>query len=362
MSRLVYLLILAGAAVSVAVAAESPAASAQKSPAPTATPSPTTADLINSLAPADLQTALSQIKSNFTNPGAVSEPELNRATLQGLLARQPNGLMILSEHAASSPDVPVYSEVLEGHIGYVRVGSLTSANLKTFDRKLAEFGTKKVDEVILDLRASSQLPADFAAAAEFAKRFCPKGKTLFILRKASAHQDHAFDSDRDPSFKGMIVALTDADTAGGAEAVAAAVRSQDRALIIGQPSSGRAAEYSDSPLSGGRTLRVASSEVIAPDGQAVFPNGITPDLPVQMSLTDKRQIFQLSNEKGMSPFIYEADRPHLNEAALLAGTNPELDIPDAQRRAGSKSRQPARDPVLQRALDVLTSLEIYQKR
>jgi hypothetical protein len=80
-----------------------------------------------------------------------------------------------------------------------------------------------------------------------------------------------------------------------------------------------------------------------------------------MSAVDKRQIFRLSGEKGMGPFVYESERPHLNEAALIAGTNPELDIPDAQRRLRSRPGQPQRDSVLQRALDVVTSLEIYQK-
>jgi hypothetical protein len=89
---------------------------------------------------------------------------------------------------------------------------------------------------------------------------------------------------------------------------------------------------------------------------------VKPDLPVEMSVADKRQIFRLSGEKGMTPFVYETERPHLNEAALIAGTNPELDTSDAQRRSRAREKQPARDSVLQRALDVVTSLEIYQKR
>jgi hypothetical protein len=88
---------------------------------------------------------------------------------------------------------------------------------------------------------------------------------------------------------------------------------------------------------------------------------VKPDLPVEMSIADKRQIFRLTGEKGMTPFVYETERPHLNEAALIAGTNPELDIPDAQRRNRGQ-KQPARDSIVQRALDVVTSLEIYQKR
>jgi len=214
--------------------------------------------------------------------------------------------------------------------------------------------------VIVDLRASST--GDFAIAAEFAKRFCPKGKALFALRKPAARQNRSFSSDRDPTFQGLIVALIDGDTTTGAEAVAADLRFYDKALLIGQPSAGRAVEYSDLPLPSGKIMRVASAEAALPDGQSLFPGGVKPDLPVEMSLTDKRQIFRLSSEKGMTPFVYETERPHLNEAALIAGTNPELDIPDAQRRNRARERQPARDSVLQRALDVVTSLEIYQKR
>ena len=104
--------------------------------------------------------------------------------------------------------------------------------------------------------------------------------------------------------------------------------------------------------------------MLSPEGHSLFPDGIKPDLPVEMSIADKLQIFQLSGEKGMGPFVYQAGRPHMNEAALLAGTNPELEAVEAaqQRRGRAPEKPPAHDPVLQRALDVVTSLEIYQKR
>jgi hypothetical protein len=123
-------------------------------------------------------------------------------------------------------------------------------------------------------------------------------------------------------------------------------------------------EYSDLPLPGGKILRVAVAEAVSPEGRSLFADGIKPDLPVEMPTIDKRQIFQLSAEKGMGPFIYETERPHMNEAALLAGTNPEVEAwGGAQLHRGRGSEKPpAHDPVLQRALDVVTSLEVYQKR
>jgi hypothetical protein len=341
--------------------------SSGKSPAPTASatasPTPSTQEIISSLGEPDLQATISALKSNFANPDAITETELNRATVAGLLVRMPGGLMLLPnrESAAAEPAAPFYSEIFEGHIGYLRLGSLNSANLKEMDKALQDLGRKKVDAVIVDLRASDS--GDFASAAEFAKRFCPKGKTLFTLRKQGARQERSFSSDRDPAFQGLIVVLTDSDTAGGAEALAGAIKIQDKALLIGQTTAGRAVEYSDSPLPSGKILRVASAEAVLSDGQPLFPGGVKPDLPVEMSVQDKRQMFRLSAEKGgMAPFVYETDRPHLNEAALIAGTNPELEVSDAQRHNRAREKSAPHDSVLQRALDVVTSLEIYQKR
>ncbi len=332
-----------------------------RAPAPLPSATPTTEQIINSLGGSDLQAALSLLKTNFTSPDAITETELNRATLTGLLVRMPGGLMLLPnrEAGAAESSPPFYSEIFEGHIGYLRLGELNAGNLKELDKKLQEFGQKKVDGLIVDLRASKT--GDFASAADFAKRFCPKGKALFNVHKPAARQDRQFTSDRDPVFQGLIVILADADTSGGAEALAAVLKLYNKALIIGQVTAGRAVEYSDQSLPSGKILRIASAEAVLPDGQPLFPGGVKPDLPVEMSEADKRQIFRQSAEKGMGPFVYENERPHLNEAALLAGTNPELDIPDAQRRLRSRSSQPSRDTVLQRALDVVTSLEIYQK-
>jgi len=290
---------------------------------------------------------------------------LNRATVEGLTARLPRGVMLLpgKENVLAVPPSTLYSEIIAGHIGYMRPGSLNSANLQALDKALSGFSGKKVNALILDLRASG-MTSDSALAAEFAKRFCPRGKMIFTLRKPAGRQDRAFNSDRDPAFRGLVMVLADSETAGAAEAIAAALRFHDKALVIGQPTAGRAAEYSDLPLPNGKILRLAVAEMISPEGRSLFADGVKPDLPVEMSPPDKRQIFQASGDKGMGPFIYEAGRPHMNEAALLAGTNPEVEAAEAaqQRRGRAPEKPPAHDPVLQRALDVITSLEVYQSR
>src|SRR6266536_378321 len=341
------------------------ASSLPAAPLPSPPRKPTTRQLVDSLSPGDLQAVITLLKSNFTNPDAITDTELSRATVEGLMVRLPRGVILLPSKESAPLEGPsgFYDEVLEGHIGYLRLGSLNGANLQDMDKSLSNFAAKKVDALIIDLR-SSQGTSDFAVAADFAKRFCPKGKPLFTLRKPSVRQDRVFSSDRDPAFRGLVMVLADGDTSRAAEAVAAALRFYDKALVIGQPTAGRAVEYSDLSLPGGKILRVAVAEMISPEGRSLFPEGVKPDLPVEMRMTDKRQVFQLSGETGMGPFVYETGRPHMNEAALLAGTNPEVEAAEAaqQRRGRAPEKPPAHDPVLQRALDVVTSLEIYQKR
>jgi hypothetical protein len=357
------------APTSPAVASDGKASpSAQKSPAtpaPSQSATPTVEELVNSLGPTDLQAFITLLKANFTDQDAITDTELNRATIEGLLTRLPRGVSLLAsrENVSSTGPSPFYSEVISGHTGYVRLGSLNNANLQALDKVLSGFAGKKMSDVIVDLRAT---PAtnDLSLAADFAKRFCPKGKPIFTLRKPVGRQDRTFSSDREPAFRGLVMVLTDGDTTGAAEAIAAALRFYSKALIIGQPTAGRAAEYSDLPLPGSKILRVAVAEMISPDGRSLFPEGVTPDLPVEMSLAEKRQIFLSSSEKGMSPFIYDTGRPHMSEAALLAGTNPELEAAEAaqQRRGRIPEKTTPHDPVLQRALDVVTSLEVYQRR
>ena len=348
-----------------AVLAQSPAPAASPTAAPaTPTPAPTTESLINSMAPADLQQAIQLLKSNYINPEALNEVELNRAMLAGVLARLGRGVMLLPERAPEATETtkPFYGEILDGHIAYLRLGALTAANLQALDANLKTFAGKKVDAAVIDLRAT---PAtnDFAVAAEFAERFSPKGKLLFTLRKSAAKQERAFTSDSDPAYQGLTIVLADGDTSGPAEAIAGVLRLYNKALVIGQPTAGRAVEFSDLPLNGGRILRVAVAEAVLPEGRTLFPGGVKPDLPVEMSAADKRLVFQQSLEKGMHQFVFEVERPHMNEAALLAGRNPELEALEAAQRRGRAAEKPqTRDPVLQRAVDMVTSLAIYQQR
>lgn len=337
------------------------AAPASPSPSPTATPSPAPVSLLDGLTAADLDKAIAAIRHQYLNPTALSETEIQRATLAGLLDRLGSGAMLLPARAAAAPSpAPFYREIVGGHIGYLRPGELSQSQLQELDTTLRSFPGKKVDAVILDLRACRETN-DFAVVATFADRFLPKGKKLFSLRGPNAQTPRAFVAEQGQLYQGLLALLIDQETAGAAEVLAAVLRTGHGAILIGQTTAGRAVAYEDIALPSGKILRVAVAEAILPEDQPRFPDGVPPDLPVTLPIATKREIFQASLTKGMEPYIFESDRPHLNEAALLAGTNPEIDAAQQRRARGGEKAIP-HDTVLQRGVDLVTSIEVYQKQ
>ena len=168
-------------------------------------------------------------------------------------------------------------------------------------------------------------------------------------------------SDRDPAFQGVAVTLVHRETTGAPEVIAAVLRAVDHALTVGQRTAGQAAEFVELPLRGGKLLRVAVAEVKLPQNFAVFPDGLKPDLPVEVSARDEQEVLKTGLEKGVGGLVYETERARMNEAALVAGTNPEIDAEEAAQQDGSDEEKtpPLYDTVLQRAVDLVTTIRIF---
>lgn len=324
---------------------------------------PSMHELVNKLNEADLEEAVSVLKEHFIKPELLNETELKRAMLEGIITRlAPGAALMQAATAAAAESSPFRSEILDDRIGYVRLGSTTQANLAEFDAALAKFAEKALKSLIVDLRATPA-GSEFLQTAEVCRRFVPKGRVLFTVRKPNVNQEEVLTSKDDPKYQGLIVVLVDKDTAGNAEVIAAVLRTHAKAMVIGQQTRGEAVEFSNYPLPGGQVLRVAVAEVSLPDKVAVFPGGVTPDLVVQVSPETTAEVLKLGLEKGVAELVFETERPRMNEAALVAGTNPELDaVIEAQKNKGEKPKTPVRDVVLQRALDFITTLAIYEQQ
>jgi hypothetical protein len=311
---------------------------------------------VDSLEEAQVQKALEAVRANF-----LSSEQLNkvsqRALLQGLIVRLGPGVSIVETDAKpkSVEGFPFLAEILDGRAGYIRPGKLDAAALPQMDAALKNFGEKSIEAVIFDLRG---IPAEFGfdGVAEMAKRFCPKGAVLFTVQKPNAKKERIVTNDGALAFEGILVVLVDQDTRGAAEVLAATLRDNSKAMLVGSQTAGAAVEFADFPLGAGRSVRVAVAQALAPKSGALFPKGVSPDIAVRLDPEMRDKIFDQATKEGAGRFAFDEEPPRMNEAALVANTNPEI-----TEDSREKSAPALRDTVLQRAVDLVTAIGFYKK-
>ena len=335
---------------SVVARAQEPSASPSVAPEPEEMDS---YERLEALDAAQIKLATETIRSNHAEASSLDETGMARATLRGLLEGLHPGAELTGGEPPKAEPSPFRAEILDGRIGYVRLGSVGTESLAQLDAALKDFTEKKAEGLVLDLRATPD-SSDFPMAAQICERFVPNGTAIFSLVRPAEKQEKIFTSSRAPAFQGVIVVLADEDTAGAAEAIAAALRRHARAMVVGTGTSGRAVEFAMLPLGGGHHLRYAVAEARVAGLPNIYPRGIEPDLEVAQSAEDKKAILDGALEKGIAGFVFETERARMNEAALVAGTNPEIDAEENQ--TGILDRP------LQRAVDLVTAIKLFRKR
>lgn len=328
-------------------------------PSPSPEPSPTpavemdSAERLETLDAAQIKLATEAIRTNHAEAATLDETGMTRATLRGLLDGLYPGAELTGGEPPKPADAPFRAEILDGRVGYLRIGSLSTENLAQLDAALKDFAGKKTDGVVVDLRATPE-SSDFPMAAQFAERFVPNGTAMFSLTRPSEKQEKIFTSSRGPAFQGVIVVLADGETSGAAEVIAAVLRRSARAMLVGAPTRGSAVEYALLPLGGGHHLRYATAEARVAGLPPLYPRGIEPDLEVAQTPEDRKSILDAALDKGVAGFVFESERARMNEAALVAGTNPEIDA--------EESEAVLLDRPLQRAVDLVVAIKLFRKR
>jgi len=338
-----YTIILAASTASVLVHAQEVTSSL-----PVDTPA---ADPFMALDAEQVQEAISVLRRDHVSGAQIDDTALGRATLRGLIESLAPGAALGVESPAPAVPSPFRAEILDGRAGYIRAGSLQTENLTELDVALRDLAAKNVHGIILDLRATPE-SSDFPMAAQFASRFCARGTALFTLAGPGRAESGEFVASGDSLSRGVLVVLIDENTAGAAEALAATLRWNARALLVGNRSSGRCVEFSEVPVGDRNILRFAVAEVLVA-GQAVYPRGLRPDIEIPQDPVERETILAAALTDGPAGFVFEKERVQFDEAALVAGTNPEI---------GSIAAQSGLiDRPLQRAVDLVTALRVFRK-
>jgi hypothetical protein len=312
--------------------------------------------LLETLPQNSIQTAFQILRRDYIRRDDLSYEELNRAALQGLLERLSFGAKIVPKSTETKPVAPaVHAEFLAAGIGYLRPMTFQSSEGSLFEKALQEMAGKKLEQLVLDLRA----PADgsFAMAAEVLQCLVPDGGVLFKLKQLGQEQAELFLSQKQAIWRGPMIVLIDGETGSAAETVAACLHQRGLALLCGEKTRGATVSYTEVQLDEKSVLSYASAEMLLADDSSVFRKGLSPEFVAKLPAKDKAKIFRESRNASLKPFVFDQVRPRFNESALVNGGNPELDA-YVKKSLGEPlpgDEGQLRDSVIQRALDVLAA-------
>jgi hypothetical protein len=289
-----------------------------------------------------------------------SDEELNAAAVRGLIDQlRPHVLLgAPAPSTTGTNDLIMAADRYRQDFARLRIGDVRddlAGALRVAIDKVLEEGPLK--GLVLDLRGTGG--GDYAAAARAAAMFTETEGALLRV----GNDEYAGTPGGDPVLI-PVMTLTNGETAGAAEALAAALRSVKAGLIIGSRTAGKATLYEEFKLSNGDSVRIASQPVQLADGKSIPRTGLTPDIQIVTTLEEDRQY--LANPywepAPMTP-RNAVPRRRITEADLVRqrreGIPLERIIADGSDGTNSVLRT-LQDPALLRALDMLKALTVVQ--
>jgi hypothetical protein len=304
----------------------------------------------------------------------MSQADLNRTSVQALVsALSPRVSLAGGQDAAAGAGAQPVSKasLFDDQVAYLRIGRVSGGladALREAYQKLT--GTNKLNGLVLDLRYAGG--DEYAAAAGAADLFVKKERPLLDWGNGVARS-----KEKPATLTAPVAVLMNRQTTGAAEALAAVLRDAGAGLLVGARTAGQAMVAEEYPLRDGQRLRIATGPVRLGDGTALSPEGVKPDITVEVNPQEERAYYgdpfkELPKTNLLAATTISVTNPangtnrtrraRFNEAELVRerkeGADLDLETPGSETDTG---KTVVRDPALARALDVLKGLAVVRQ-
>jgi carboxyl-terminal processing protease len=159
-------------------------------------------------------------------------------------------------------------------VGYLRLANFQKTTLQELDSALVRLRSEGMRVLVLDLRGN---PGGlFTAAVQVAERFIPAGVIVSTQGQVRTFSKMYLAQNAMAATDVPLVVLVDADTASAAEVVAGALKENDRAVLVGQPTYGKASIQKLLTLQAGAGLYLTLARFYSPRGQPFAGVGVAP--------------------------------------------------------------------------------------
>lgn len=183
-----------------------------------------------------------------------------------------------------------HANIISDGIGYIRIIAFREDTITQLQEKIIELLNEGIDSIILDLRNN---PGGFLdSAIQVSDLFLPKGDLIVYIKGREEGEERRYYSQKDPLLPmgDAIVILVNEGSASASEIVAGALKGSKRAVVIGTKTFGKGSVQSIIDLDKEYALRLTTAYYYIPEGKCIEGEGIPPDIEVEISKEEKKQI------------------------------------------------------------------------
>jgi carboxyl-terminal processing protease len=241
----------------------------------------------------------------------------------------------------------------EDNIGYIRVTAFQEKTSDDIRKALKDIGEKlnPIKGLILDLR--NDPGGLLTQAIEVSDIFLKSGVIVSTRGRVKSMETKSMAKDNGDEITCPIVVLVNEGTASAAEIVAGALQDNNRALIVGAQTFGKASVQTIIPLEDGSALKLTTARYYTPKGRSIQAEGITPDILVKyMKPSDEAE-----NNTGQEERIREKDLKGHIKPAKEDGTK----VDEIQSKEIKDASDLTEDNQLKTAVDILKSWDIMKR-
>ncbi len=197
-------------------------------------------------------------------------------------------------------------------VGYIRLREFSAHAAEQMQRAIRDLNNKKVDAYVLDLRGN---PGGLLQASiEIARMWLDNGGIVKTVDRQGGSEETK--ANRTALTNQPLAVLVDGNSASASEILTGALKDNKRAVVVGGQTFGKALVQSVHELADGSGLAVTIAHYYTPKGTDINHKGIAPDIKVDLTEPQERQL-------ASNPALIGTrnDPQYARAIAVLSGSN-----------------------------------------
>jgi len=212
----------------------------------------------------------------------------------------------------------------QGNVGYIRLVQFSANAPEDMRKAIDKLEKQQVVGYVLDLRGN---PGGLLyTSIDIARMWLTKGGIVSTVNR-QGEQDRERANGRSLTNKPLVV-LVDGGSASASEILSGALQDNSRAMLVGTKTFGKGLVQSVRTVGDNCGLAVTIAKYLTPNGRDINKHGIDPDVTVQLSDAQRKELNENRDRVGTK------DDPQFAKAVEILGQKV-VDFRQASPRAGA---------------------------